>query len=101
MVDAISQPPDTTYAEHLERPIDIDEIHQAMLAGRRHKAPESDGLGLEFYKAHWKTIKDDLHAVLNQMYLNKAITPPKSTECLSVCPSAYTGRLPADHFAQL
>jgi succinate dehydrogenase/fumarate reductase flavoprotein subunit len=104
MVDANSQPPDTTYTEQLERPIDIDEIHQAVLAGRRHKAPGSDGLGLKFYKFHLKLIKDDLHAVLNQMYLNKAITPPTKArrDCLPAqeLQSAYTGRLPTDHTTQ-
>lgn len=60
-----------TYMEHLIRPIDIDEIRQAVLAGKRRKAPVSDGLDLDFYKAHWTLIKDDFHAFLNQMYLNK------------------------------
>jgi hypothetical protein len=39
MADAIPQPPDITYMEHLNRPIDTDEIQQAVLAGRRQKAP--------------------------------------------------------------
>ena len=63
------------YVENLNQPIDFDEIRQAVLAEKRQKAPGSDGLGLDFYKAHWRTIKDDLHTALNQMYLNKAIVP--------------------------
>ena len=39
MAVAIPQPPDITYMEHLNLPIDIEEIRQALLAGRRQKAP--------------------------------------------------------------
>ena len=67
------------YKEHLNQPIDIGQIRQAVITGKRQKALGSDGLGREFYKVHWTTIKDDLHCVLNQMYWNKAITHNKST----------------------
>jgi hypothetical protein len=59
MADAIPQPIDMTYREHLERPKDMDEICQVMLVGKRQKAPGSDGMSLEFYKIHSTTIKDD------------------------------------------
>ena len=79
MTVTISQPPDMPYMEHLNQQIDIDEIHQAVLAGSRQKFPGSEGLELEFYKPHWTTIKDRLHTILNQMYFNKAITPQQNT----------------------
>jgi hypothetical protein len=48
LADAIPQPTDMTYKEHLERQIDMDEISPAVLAEKRQKAPGSDGLSLEF-----------------------------------------------------
>ena len=68
------------YIEHLNQPIVIEEIRLALSTRKPQKAPGSDGLGWDFYKTHWKTIKDDLNNVLNQMYLNKAITPNKNKE---------------------
>ena len=76
MTETISQPPDMPYTEHLNQPIDIDEIRQAVLTGKRQKAPVSDGLGRDFHKVHWTTIKkNNLHTVLNHMYSNKTIMP--------------------------
>lgn len=65
---SVPRPHSTTYA------VDTDEIRNAVLAGRSNKAPGSDGIDLEFYKVNWKTIKDYLIIVGNQMYLEKAIT---------------------------
>ena len=80
MTETIPQPPDMHYIEHLNQTIDIEEIRLSLSTGKREKAPGSDGLGRDFYKTHWRTIKEDLHNVLNQMYLNKAITPNKNME---------------------
>jgi hypothetical protein len=96
LADAIPQPTDTTYTEHLERPIDVDEIRQAVMAGKRQKVPESDGFGLDFYKLHWTTIKDDLCAVLNQMFLHKAITPQQKHGVVVCLPKHDTAQTPAD-----
>jgi len=97
MTKTIPQPPDMPYMEHLNRPIDIDEIHQAVLDGRRQKAPGSDGFGLEFYKAHWTTIKEDLHNVLNQMYFNKAITPQQRHGVIVCLTKHDRAQTPADY----
>jgi len=80
VMETIPQPTDMPYIEHLNQPIDIEEICLALSTGKRQKAPGSDGLGRDFYKTHLKTIKDNLHNILNQMYLNKAITPNKNME---------------------
>lgn len=47
MVVAVLRP-NTTDAEHLERPIDTDKIPKAVRAGRPNKFPESGGIGLNF-----------------------------------------------------
>jgi len=100
--NAILHPPDLNYMEHLKRQIDVDEIRRALLAGSRRKTPGSEGLSLEFYKAHLTTIRNDLHAVLNQVYLNKTITPQQKHGVISCMPKhgANAGRIPADHIAQ-
>ena len=64
----------TPYGELLERPIDMEEIQHALRKGGHSKAPGSDGIRVEFYKANWTTIKDDLCTTLNQMFPAKTTT---------------------------
>jgi len=63
-----------TYAELAEKPITPEEIHTALQKEGRNKAPDSDGIGLEFYTTNWKIIKDDIAEILNQMFLQRSIT---------------------------
>jgi hypothetical protein len=64
-----------TYVELLDRPIDMREIrHVLQVCRSKKKTPAGNGIGKEFYKAKWSTIKADLCAVLNQMYMEKTIT---------------------------
>jgi hypothetical protein len=97
MIDSVPRPHDTTYAELLERPIDTDEIQNAVLEGRSNKAPGSDGIGLEFYKVHWKTIKDYLIIVRNQMYLETPITPQQNYGIIVCLPKKDRAQTPADY----
>jgi hypothetical protein len=48
MVEMIVQPSDMPNIEHLNQPIDNEEIRQAVITGGRQKAPVSDGLGRDF-----------------------------------------------------
>jgi len=57
MMETILQPPDMPYIEHLNQPIDIEEIRLAVSTRKQQKTPGSDGLVRDFYKTHWKTIK--------------------------------------------
>ena len=57
----------------LEAPISLSEIRNAIAKGNSHKAPGNDGIGLEFYKAEWETIKTDLLQILNSMYIEGTI----------------------------
>jgi hypothetical protein len=58
----------TAWREQLEQPISPEEIHVAVMKGGKKIAPGSDGLGWEFDKANWATIKDDMGEVMNQMF---------------------------------
>jgi hypothetical protein len=86
----------TTYAAQLERPITADEVHWAMRAGVRHKAPGIDWLSLEFCTANWDTIKTDLTELLNHMFLQNHI-PPRQKQGILIClPKSQESRSPDD-----
>ena len=55
----------------MEQPITPEEVNTAVRKGRKNKAPGSDSERLEFYKANWATIKDDIGAMRNQMYMER------------------------------
>jgi hypothetical protein len=76
---AYIQPTDTTSAESLEQPITLEEVTTAIRSGAKHKTPGIDGICLEFYSANWETVHQDLLELLNQTFLNNAITPSRST----------------------
>jgi len=46
----------------------------AMRKGGKNKAPGSDGIGLEFYKANWATIEDNIGAMMNQMFMERKVS---------------------------
>jgi mannosylglycoprotein endo-beta-mannosidase len=53
----------------LEIPFSIEEIRQAVQDMPADKAPGPDGFSGAFFHVCWDTIKDDLQAALNQIYL--------------------------------
>ena len=65
----------TAWREQLEQPIIPEEVHIAMRKGGKKKAPGSDRLVLEFYKANWATIKDDMGELMNQMFIERKVSP--------------------------
>ena len=58
----------------LEEPVTLDEIYQAIKAGKPHKAPGYDGICLEFLKKTWETTKEDLLQIVNEMYTEEIIS---------------------------
>lgn len=40
----------------------------------RNKAPSSNDIGLEFSKANWAKIKEDIFSMINQMFMERNIS---------------------------
>ena len=59
MLDAVTPTDTPAYTANLEQPITRDEIVTALKTGGCNKAPGSDGIGQEFYTAHWDMIHTD------------------------------------------
>lgn len=85
-----------TYVDILHRPIDMEEIRHVLQGVRRNKTPGSDGIGWEFYKATWSTIKDDLYTTLNEMYMEKTITSQQKQGIIVCLPKHNGAQTPRD-----
>jgi hypothetical protein len=62
------------WREKLEQPITPEEKHIALSKGEQKKAPETDGLGLQIYKANWATIKFDMGELMKQMFIERKVS---------------------------
>jgi len=71
MAEAGQQALPTAWRDLLEQLISLEKIHIAVRKGGKNKAPGSCGIGLEFYKANWAMIQDDIGAMMNQMCMER------------------------------
>ena len=62
-------PQDVVYT--YESPFVSEEIYQAINSGGTNRAPERDGLSLEFYMTAWPLIGDDFCRIINSMFLTE------------------------------
>lgn len=61
------------YRDRLDMPITTNELKTVVHRGVGNKAPGRDGICLAFFKANWETIKEDMLALFNQMYIDGKI----------------------------
>jgi hypothetical protein len=59
------------WKEALDRPITSEEVEGAMNKEGGNEAPGRDGIGREFFKATWETLKGDRMKIFTQMKVNK------------------------------
>ena len=86
----------TAWRDLLEQPISLEEVHIAVRKGGKNKAPGSDGIGLEFYKVNWATIKDDTRAMMNQMFMERKVSTQQKHGVIVCLPKSSDPTTPAD-----
>jgi hypothetical protein len=69
----------------LETTITLEEIHVAVQQGKKQKAPGCDGICHDFFLHTWDMIKDDLHTIMNQMFVDEVIVPLQKTRHHRLC----------------
>jgi hypothetical protein len=85
------------WRDHPDTPITVEELQAAVRNGACNKAPERDGICLEFFKINWESIKDYIPAPFNRMNLDGKILGPHK-HCIVVCISKTdTPSIPADY----
>jgi len=56
----------------------------------------SDGIGLEFYKANWATIQDDIGAMMNQKFMDRNVPAQHKHGVIVYLPKSSDPTTPAD-----
>ena len=80
----------------MKRPISPEEVHFAVRKRAKNKAPESDSLGLEFYKTNWVMIKDDIGSMMNQMFTEGNVSTQQKYGVIVFLPKPSETTTPAD-----
>jgi hypothetical protein len=81
----------SAWGEQLKQTITPEEEHIAVWKGEEKKAPGNDGLGWKFYKANWATIKDDMGELMNEMFIERKVSPQQKHGVI-VCLPRYANR---------
>ena len=58
---------------NMEKEIEVNELHEALLEMNRDKAPGLDGLTVEFYVSIWEVIKNDFVELVNYCKFKKRL----------------------------
>ena len=61
------------WTDFLDTPITEEELKAAVNNGTCNKAPERDGIYLDFFKVNWDSIRDDMQAIFNRIFLDGRI----------------------------
>ena len=86
----------TAWRDLLEQPILLEEVHIAVRIGGKYTAPGSDGIGLEFYKANWATIQDDIGAMMNIMFMEIKVSAQQKHGVIVCLPKSSDPTTPED-----
>lgn len=57
----------------LEQPLNLFELHSAVMSMASGKAPGIDGIPIEFYKTFWSIIGSDMLAVFNESFIKEQL----------------------------
>jgi len=55
-------------------PITMEELRKAVNKGKRHKSTGPDGICYELFKQIWDVIKNDMLDIINNMYMEGAVS---------------------------
>jgi hypothetical protein len=85
------------WRDYLDVPTMEEELKAAVRNGACNKAPGKDGICLEFFKVNWDSIKEDMLAIFNLMYLDSKIMGPQKHGIVVCVPKTDSPSTPADY----
>lgn len=71
---------------NLNRPVTEDEVSEVIKEMKNGKAPGPDGFNVEFFKACWNIVKQDILNVMEDSRMNRTILKVLNTSFISLIP---------------
>eukprot|EP00253_Pinus_taeda_P031182 PITA_31182 len=79
---------------NLYRPITDEEVNEVLKDMQNGKAPSPDGFNVDFFKACWNIVKQDIVQVVEESKLNKTILKVLNTSFISLIPKQAMAQTP-------
>eukprot|EP00253_Pinus_taeda_P032627 PITA_32627 len=79
---------------NLNSPITEKEVSEVLKEMKNGKAPGSDGFNVDFFKACWNIVKEDIIRVMEDSRLNKTILRALNTSFISIIPKQGNAQTP-------
>ncbi len=76
------------------RPVTKEEVSEVIKEMKNGKAPGSDGFNIDFFKACWETIKQDIFDVVEDSRKNKTVLKALNTSFISFIPKKENSMTP-------
>jgi len=71
---------------NLNRPVTEEEVSEVLKEMQNGKSPGSDGFNVDFFKACWNIVKQDILNVVEDSRLNRTILKVLNTSFISLIP---------------
>ena len=79
---------------NLNRPVSEDEVSEVINEMQNGKAPSPDGFNVDFFKACWKTVKQDILEVVEDSRRSKAVLKALNASFIALIPKQEKAMTP-------
>jgi hypothetical protein len=97
ILESVDQRVTSEENKRLAAPITREELHAAVIRGKKLKAPGPDGVSAEFFRTAWGVIQVELLEMMNNMYVDGMILPPQLKGMIVYVPKIRRPETPGDY----
>jgi hypothetical protein len=80
-----------------QMPITEEELHGAVMIGKKKKAPEYDRICTDFLQMVWPVIGEDLLQIINSMYTDGGVTQTQIKGIIMFVPKSNSPTIPGEY----
>ena len=84
------------WKERLDMTLTTDELHHAVTKGGGNKALCTDGIGADFFKVNWETLKEDMSELFSTIFFERKATEQQKRGVIVCIPKTAKPIYPTD-----